>query len=381
MAINFKRRIFIRDLLCDEEDCRESIKIYNEIIPEKREEIKELKEDEKNGIQRRNRDNESLIKARYFMNFKHQLHNMRAHYSLGDPVNVLNEGFADAVQDLEKSEKEGIDYLSLLWMVSLGILLETDKENIKRLSEIIKKQQLNDFVVDYLLCACDIGWSHISNSFDKEIPYANTKEIVELAETDKDAASDRLFTYMEKELFRGHYDFEWKNAYNEPGYVGFWSFESAALAKILGLDDAGLKDNNHYPYDLAHYKNTMSFWSFSLNDYLEKSDQKEDEIEDWEESIGNNPSLEQIIPGKWHAFINALIGDYQTLDDDAFYDTYQKSMELEQIWFFKDEYKEANKDNNLLGHLIVFALTQRDYILQLDYKEDLEDFYIFIKNA
>ena len=29
---------------------------------------------------------------------------------------------------------------------------------------------------------------------------------------------------------------------------------------------------------------------------------------------------------------------------------------------------------NLLGSLIVFALTVRDYILQLDYKEDLEDY-------
>src|SRR5699024_11226330 len=112
-------------------------------------------------------------------------------------VNGGEEGFIDAMQELEKSEKEGFGYLELLWMVSLGILLERNKENIKKLSEIIKKQQLNDFVIDYLLCACDIGWTHISNSFDKEIPYANTKEIVELAETDKDAASDRLFTYME----------------------------------------------------------------------------------------------------------------------------------------------------------------------------------------
>ena len=29
---------------------------------------------------------------------------------------------------------------------------------------------------------------------------------------------------------------------------------------------------------------------------------------------------------------------------------------------------------NLLGSLIVFALTVRDYILQLDYKDDLEDY-------
>src|SRR5699024_5304481 len=189
MAINFKRRMMMRDVLCDEEDGREGIEIYNEIILENRDEIKEFKEDIKQGIQRSPRDNESIIKARYFMNFDYLLNNINAHYSLGDPVNELNEGYTEAIRDLEKSEKERIGYLNLLWMVSLGILLEKDKENIKRLSEIIKKQQLNDFVVDYLLCACDIGWTHISNSFDKEIPYANTKEIVELAEMDKAAAS------------------------------------------------------------------------------------------------------------------------------------------------------------------------------------------------
>jgi len=43
------------------------------------------------------------------------------------------------------------------------------------------------------------------------------------------------------------------------GYYGFWSFDTAALAKILGLDDSALKNNNHYPYDLAHYKNGMTF--------------------------------------------------------------------------------------------------------------------------
>src|SRR5699024_209135 len=193
MAINFKRRIFMRDLLCDEKDCREAIRIDNKVISENKELINELKQDIKKEIQRYLRDNTGIIKATHFMYFDRYLKSARAHYSLGDAVNVLEEGFIDAIQDLEKSEKEGIGYLKLLWMVSLGILLETDKENIKRLSEIIKKQQLNDFVIDYLLCACDIGWTHISNSFDKEIPYANTKEIVELAETDKAAASDRLF--------------------------------------------------------------------------------------------------------------------------------------------------------------------------------------------
>src|SRR5699024_10797075 len=182
-----------------------------------------------------------------YRNFRYHLHNIRAHYSIGDPVNVLDEVFIGAVQDLEKSEDEDSGYLKLLWMVSLGILLETDKENIKTLSEIIKKQNVNDFVIDYLLCASDIGWTHISNHFVEETPYANTKEIIELAETDKAAASDRLFTYMEKEWFKGHYDYEWKNAHKRHAYVGFWSFESSALAIILWLNDTSSKYNIHYP--------------------------------------------------------------------------------------------------------------------------------------
>src|SRR5699024_750136 len=379
-VILYEGEYLMRDILCDEKDCKERIDIYNEIILENREEIKGLKQDIKKGIQRKPRDNEGIIKARYYRNFRYHLHNIRAHYSIGDPVNVLDEVFIDAVQDLEKSEDEDSGYLKLLWMVSLGILLETDIENIKRLSEIIKKLNVNDFIINYLLCASDIGWTHISNNFVEEIPYAKTKEIIELADTDKAAASDRLFTYMEKEWFQIHYDYEWKNAHKRHGYVGFWSFESAALAKILGLDDAGLQNNNHYLYDLAHYKNTMSFQSCSLSEYLDDTSNEETEPDGWEEGIENNSSLEQIIPGKWHAFINGLIGDYQTLDDDAFYDTYQKSMELEQIWFFKDEYKEENKNNNLLGHLIVFALEEKDYIMQLDFKEDLDDHLINIKN-
>src|SRR5699024_8845755 len=154
----------MRDILCDEKKWRARIALYNESILDNREETTELKEDTKKRIQRQPRENEGSIKASHYMNFDHYPKNTRAHYSLGDSVNVVEAGCIDSVQDLEKSEKEGIGYLKLLWMVSLGILLETDKENIKKLSEIIKKQQLNDFVIDYLLCACDIGWTHISNS-------------------------------------------------------------------------------------------------------------------------------------------------------------------------------------------------------------------------
>lgn len=263
-------------------------------------------------------------------------------------------------------------------MIALGILLETDKENIKKLTTIVEKKGIEDFVIDYLLMSSNIGWEKISSTFSKEAPYIKTIEIIELAQKDKKAASERLYTYMDKEWFQGHYDYEWRNAHKSFGYIGFWSFETAAIAKILELDDENLKDNIHYPYDLAQYTNNMTFKDISLDKYLEKP--AEEEPEDWIEGIDNNPALEKIIPGRWHAFVNELIYDYQNLNADAFYDKYQEPMELDQIWFYKDEYKEENEEKNLLGTLIAFALAQREYIVQLDYKEELQDYIHIIRD-
>src|SRR5699024_2146084 len=119
-VILYEGEYLMRDILCDEKDCKERIDIYNEIILENREEIKK-------GIKRKHRNNVRMKKARYYRNFRYHLHNIIAHYCIGDPVNVMDEVFIDAVQDLEKSEDEDSGYLKLLWMVSLGILLETDK--------------------------------------------------------------------------------------------------------------------------------------------------------------------------------------------------------------------------------------------------------------
>ena len=368
----------MRDHLCIEEKCRESIEYNKEFIAEKREDIRNLKEDIKNGIQRKPKDNQSIIEARYLRTFKYEMEDIRAKYSLGDEINTIEADFQNAIDDLEHTGTREVGYLSLLWMISLGILLETDKKNIERLSKVVEKKEINDAVIDYLLCASDIGYEKITNEYYKENPYAKTREIIELAQTDKEEASKRLQIYMEKEWFKGHYDYEWRNAHKEPGYVGYWSFETAAIAKILGLDDTSLMHNNHYPYDLAHYKDSMTFKSFSLSDYIQE--EPEEETEEIIEGIENNPLLEKVIPPKWHAFINELIHDYQVMDDETFYDKYKQPLTLNQIWFFIEDYKEENKERNMLGTLIVFALVLKEYIYQLDYKEDLEDYEAFIKN-
>ncbi|KAA0827863.1 hypothetical protein COD10_08140 [Bacillus thuringiensis] len=368
----------MRDYLCIEEKCREGIEYHKEFIEENREDIKSLEEDTKNGIQRYSKDNKSIIEGTYLANFRYEMEDIRAKYSLGEDVSVIEEDFHNAIYDLENTGSREIGYLSLIWMISLGILLETDKKNIERLKKIVDKKNVNDAVIDFLLCASDIGYTKMMNRYYKENPYAKTREIIELAQTDKKEASKRLQTYMEKEWFKGHYDYEWKNAHKEPGYVGYWSFETAALAKILELDDISLKDNNHYPYDLAHYKNEMKFKHIDLSEY--HYEDETEEIEDIVEGIEHNPALENIIPPKWHSLVNELIHDYENMNDSSFYEKYKKTIGIGQVWFLPQEYEEENEQKNLLGSLIVFALTVRDYILQLDYKEDLEDYIDNLKN-
>ncbi|EJV71512.1 MULTISPECIES: PoNi-like cognate immunity protein [Bacillus cereus group] len=368
----------MRDHLCIEKKCREVIEYNKEYIQENRVEIKSLEEDEKNGIQRYPNDNISIIEEFYQSNFIYDLDDINAKYSLGEAIHTIEGDFDKALINLEHIGKKEVGYLNLIWMISLGILLETEKKNLVSLAKLVEKENMNDAVIDFLLCASDIGYTKMTNRYYKDNPYAKTREIIELAQIDKKEASKRLQTYMEKEWFKGHYDYEWKNAHKEPGYVGYWSFETAALVKILELDDTSLKDNNHYPYDLAHYKNTMKFKHIDLSEY--HYEDKTEEIEDIVEGMENNPALENIIPPKLHSLVNELIHDYKNMNDSSFYEKYKKTIGIGQVWFLPQEYEEENEQKNLLGSLIVFALTVRDYILQLDYKEDLEDYIDNLKN-
>ena len=365
----------MRDPLCSESYLLETIEYDKEGICKSKKKIVILKDDMEKGIQRYPRDNQSIIYATFLHMFMYNTEMLTAKYSLGSHPNEIIEDYLNGIEYLENVGEEKVWYIDLLWMLSLGILLEVDKQDLKRLACVIEKQKKEDALMDFLLKACDIGWNHNTSEYERKNPYAKTAEIIQMALHDKDRekASKRLQQYIEKEWIKGHNDLDFKNAHKEPGYVGLWSFEAAALAKILGLDDSALKDNNHYPYDLAHYKNGMSF---DLSWYGVPVEEEAKEEESIVYGIPNKPELEQIIPAKFHSFVNEVIGDYNTLTDEEFWKKYN----LREIWFDVKEYKEDNKAKNMLGTIIVFLLVEKEYILQLDYKEDLVDYIEDIDN-
>lgn len=82
----------MRDQLCIEENVK-GIEFHKKFIEDNREEIRGLEEDEKNGIQRKPKDNISIIKGRYLRNFIHEMNDIRAMYSLGEDISSMEVYF------------------------------------------------------------------------------------------------------------------------------------------------------------------------------------------------------------------------------------------------------------------------------------------------
>lgn len=210
-----------------------------------------------------------------------------------------------------------------------------------------------------------------SSKFQKENPYGKTKEIINLALKNSKDASLKLINYITKSWLRGHADYEWTNAHKYSDYVGLWSFEAAAIAKIFNLDDSKLKDDNHYPYDLAHYKNNMTF-----NKEIDLIQEEASDDIQVDKYISANPELEQIIPNEFRDEINQLLIDFSLLKDEDFWSKY----DLIELWYTVDDYKMYKINRQIIGEIVINQLVSCEYVLQLDYKEDIEDYVDNMKN-
>lgn len=366
--------IVMRDSLCKESDLRKTIDFNEETIPEDKEEIKQLLQDIKEGVQRYPRKPEEIIYDSKGSMFSTYYKMIRAKYSLGMDCKSLEMDYLDMLPYVVDVGSKKIGYVNFIEVFSLGILLEVSDAELDKLVRIADEEMLDDCLFDFLVQACGLNREYVSKGYQKENPYKETEKIIQFAKEDKKKAEKELETYMKEKWFQGHYDYEWKNAHKKYGYVGFWSFETGALAKIFDLDDAMLQDNNHYPYDLVHYKSEKKFITKCYT--AEKKWEMEDCAEDDTIECMANKELEQIIPNQFRKMINQVIEDYKKLDDLFFWEKYN----LSDIWYTVEMFMKENQNKELLGNIIVNLLVEEGYIVQLDYKEEPEDYMDEIKN-
>ena len=135
-----------------------------------------------------------------------------------------------------------LDYESALVLISVSIML-SDKESVKIISKKHKDLVLEDKLLNALSLFAEkdiVAWNgkfKILKVFEglEDICHSCNKEEV-------------LLNYLFK-WYSNHKEASWyeSDKENNNTYVGYWSFESAALAKIFSVSEDKLKQNIFYP--------------------------------------------------------------------------------------------------------------------------------------
>ncbi|MET4138151.1 PoNe immunity protein domain-containing protein [Pedobacter sp. UYP1] len=234
----------IRDKLNSKEN-------YQEIIEQQREYIQEELDD----LEGYNPEETEKIRDTYQTLMKYSLDNLIAAYSMGEAIEVIEKEYLIIIDYFQHAWSQSNGYVQMVWMLSIGTMLNVEQEQFLKLVECVKKDNPNDFLIDFLISSRIGNWTN-HESFKFPRPYKSILEVVNLAKDDKVKASERLLQYLQKDWYKGHSDSGWYDAHKSKWniYTGYWSFESGAIAKILGLDDSVLKDQQYYPYDLVHWK-------------------------------------------------------------------------------------------------------------------------------
>ncbi len=221
---------------------------YKEIIEETLEFI-DFDYDDLNSYNDSNSEDRKKIEATYKSLIKYNYELLETYYSLGEEVQGLKEVLVKNIINFKNSWQAEWGYVQMVNMLSLGILFEIENKDFDELIGLVERDNINDYLLDFLIGYRRSDWQ-LTQKFLWNKPYKGISEIVELARDDKEKALERLKKYL-KEWYRGLETKTHESKHNI--HTGYWCWEAGAIAKILDLDDSGLKDQPYYPYDMVHW--------------------------------------------------------------------------------------------------------------------------------
>lgn len=175
-------------------------------------------------------------------------------------VNLMEQGWLDRWK-LRDSRGNVLDqyilsaYDEMLWMISLGYLLGVNKGDFLKLVELIDRDQVKDYLFEFIIRAKIKDRLLLAEESYKDhlgIPSIFSKLRTAAAELGKAKAEQLVKEFITKDWYVNHKDAGWYNSHKieNNAYFGYWSFETAAVVKIMGLDDSSFRDCQYYPKDL-----------------------------------------------------------------------------------------------------------------------------------
>ena len=147
-------------------------------------------------------------------------------------------------------------YDEMLWLLSLGLLLNTDKSSILLLAEVIDRDNIKDKLFEFLITASINNRKALTEESDEgPVSIRSIFHTLRLVLTEKDSKKSEFLIkkFLNKEWYSGHREASWYDNHKEDTYLGYWCFEAAAITCIKGLDDSSYRDHPYYPKDLADY--------------------------------------------------------------------------------------------------------------------------------
>ena len=240
----------LRDTFSDKNNINGLIQVFQKAILDSEKRIQAIEQDEKEGVQKFSLDNKIVISNIRSSISRYQKEIMIAIYTAGYSIENFKYEYIKYVKSLQLSWKGNSGYEQMVWALSIGILLDVDEEIFDQLVDLVKKDDPEDYLIDYLIQSRHPEWSiRINYNFPR--PYGFTRKIIE--EENSDQALKLFKEYVTKKWYPGHRDTGWYDLHKEniDNYYGYWSFESGALCKLKGLDYKELEGLPYFPYDLV----------------------------------------------------------------------------------------------------------------------------------
>lgn len=235
-----------RDNIFIEEKINELIKFNEMVIKEWLQELDQLNQ----GINPYKRPIEEVIRLTKEDISIYQEKKMIATYTAGYSIEKFKEEYLKYVDSLIPVWQSNSGYDAMLWSLSIGILLEIDEVTFDQLVDLVKKDDPEDYLIDYLIKSRHPKWK-IRTNYNFPRPYGFTRKII--VEENSVKAIALLKEYLTKKWYQGCREEGWYDLHKEniDNYYGYWSFESGALCKLKGLDYKELKGLPYFPYDLV----------------------------------------------------------------------------------------------------------------------------------
>lgn len=139
------------------------------------------------------------------------------------------------------------DYDQMIWLISLAILCDIDLDDFKKITAVLKRDGANDKLISKLIRYKQTDWEESSKDVIQQHPYAKAIDI---------KTTDDIKSYLDKVWYEGHSDAAWHDTHLNKKvncYAGYWAWETAALVKVINIDDSALKQQKYYPYDAVHW--------------------------------------------------------------------------------------------------------------------------------